>query len=110
MPEKQKQGLEWVKNNLKLTIFIVLLIGGAIASAALILDNVKENTSAMEEVEIRVDTLSKKHTVLNQSFTSYREATEEDLEDMAADIEDIADEQSDAHDLLIRMAERMGVE
>lgn len=95
---------------MKLVITVLFILGGAIGAITLLLNDVAENTEGLACHETAIDTLSKKHTILNQSFTSFRESVEEDLSDIEESLDDMAEEQSETHDAVIRIATKLGVD
>lgn len=104
------QDRKWWRKNAVAIFFVVIFLGGAVTGAAALIGNVSDNTVVLKDVEVRVDTLAKKHTILNHSFTSFRMSIEEDISDLEESVAGMAEEQSETHDLTIRIAERLGVD
>ncbi len=100
----------WWKKNAIAIFFLIIFLGGAFIGVVTLIGDVSNNTVVLKEVEIEVDTLVKKHMVLNHSFTSFRLSIEDDIEDMEESLDDLCDEQSETHDLTIKIADRLGVD
>lgn len=112
MPEKKKvpwwADPAWWRKNWKAALSTAILVIGVIVALVVRGVTLEDHSNTLGQHETAIDTLAKKHMVLNQSFTSYRETVDEELEEIAEDIEGIAEEQSEAHDILIRIDERLG--